>query len=496
MSARAWRPAVILMVAACGKTGSELTGPATALSAATPTPSAASTAAAAAPSESPVSPRVVWCARVGETGRIHLAGSVASGEVTLVAGTYGNEAAQIGGAKWPAPRSSGGFFARLDDGGGVRWARRTGGQGDTVDALAAAPAGGFAIAGRFLDELDLVDFGGKKLTTPSRQGAFALNLDPEGKVRWSALFDGRETSATAARFDATGRLVVAGEFSGAVEFGKTRLKSDNLVAHDAYVVQLDTSGHVGWAKRFGNKHGVRLGTIAVNSDGSTLAVGEFSDTITFGTSRLETGDVNVSATFLVKLDSGGNVVWARSLGTKTDVHGMAVGPQGDIFLAGGFAGRLNLGQELVSAGDRDAFVARLSAAGEPIWSARFGAEEDDYATALAVDSAGEATFAGVFAGPVTFGTERLVGVSRQGSGRHDTFAAKIGADGAPRWALHFGPGVGSEHDGRLVSVALDSSGDPIVAGEFDAYPPFRFPCGREAVVAHSYTTAFVAKLRK
>ena len=127
----------------------------------------------------------------------------------------------------------------------------------------------------------------------------------------------------------------------------------------------------------------------------------------------------------------------------------------------------------------------------PIWSVRFGGALDDSGSTLAVDDAGEVTFAGVFGERMVFGAQTLIG-----AGRNDVFAARLGPDGNPRWASVLTSGDRSGYESKAASVALDRSGNPIVAGWVTTSLPSRLSCGREAIEARSNTTAFVAKLRK
>jgi hypothetical protein len=76
------------------------------------------------------------------------------------------------------------------------------------------------------------------------------------------------------------------------------------------------------------------------------------------------------------------------------VGGLAVGPGGDLWIAGSFGASLPVGDTaLTSVGSQDIFVARLDPTGNPRWSARVGGPEYDAYKGLALDAEGNAILA-------------------------------------------------------------------------------------------------------
>lgn len=100
------------------------------------------------------------------------------------------------------------------------------------------------------------------------------------------------------------------------------------------------------------------------------------------------------------------VDWATRHGGPTDDRGLsiAVAPNGDLVMAGTFTGTMNLGgAPMGSAGGADAWVARYSAAGTFRWSTKLGGIGADLAAGVAVDPNGDVYVVGSFVGPVDFG---------------------------------------------------------------------------------------------
>jgi hypothetical protein len=140
--------------------------------------------------------------------------------------------------------------------------------------------------------------------------------------------------------------------------------------------------------------------------------------------------------------------WIRGTGTEqNDIgNGIAVDKQGNVVIVGTTQGAL-AGAAL---GAEDAFVRRLDARGEVLWTRQFGTEREDQALAVALDGDG-----GIFVVGHTGGS--LVGTS---NGEVDAFVRKYDRDGGVAWTRQFG---GADWD-RALAVAVDVDGHATVAG--------------------------------
>lgn len=130
-----------------------------------------------------------------------------------------------------------------------------------------------------------------------------------------------------------------------------------------------------------------------------------------------------------------NCIWFRDLpnaGIGEDMPGtMAVDKAGNIIVAGGFKGDFKPGKTTFSsAGGMDIFLAKYKSDGTHIWSKRIGGPGIDYATSIAVDSAGTIALTGFIAEGAD------IGGGAQLSGRR-IFVATFSADGNVVWSKAF-----------------------------------------------------------
>lgn len=150
---------------------------------------------------------------------------------------------------------------------------------------------------------------------------------------------------------------------------------------------------------------------------------------------------------------------ATSSNIGSAVNATAVDATGNVVVTGYFKGTLTLGNfVLTSAGGRDIFVARLSSAGAWLQAVRVGGPTDDEAFAVALDASSNAIIAGSFTSPaISFATTTLTN-----AGAADIFVARLSAAGAWVQAVR----AGSAADEAALAIALDASGNAVVAGNF------------------------------
>ncbi|MCB9558453.1 MAG: hypothetical protein H6707_20220 [Deltaproteobacteria bacterium] len=180
--------------------------------------------------------------------------------------------------------------------------------------------------------------------------------------------------------------------------------------------------------------------------------------------------------------------FARTLGAGRDpddssfASAVAIGANQQIFVAGGFRGRLEIdGLTASSANGGSAFIVALSSQGKAQWLSVPTSSARMRRVALTASASGELYVAGGSDGAIRFGQHAL----DQGGG----FLARLDEQGGFRWAL----GLGGADEARIEAVATDVSGAALVAGWFVGTSVV---FGKSVVEApRAGTHAFVAKVR-
>ena len=253
---------------------------------------------------------------IGPGGRVAF-GGVYEGNVDFDNGPGERLAAGAGG--WDV------FVAAYEEDGTIASVWTWGGKGSDQlgsSALAFDAEGALYAAGHFTGDIDF-DPSRKRVMREAAGGsdAFLVRYDARGKLDWALTFGGPgEDRALALTRDRSGRVVVAGRFSGEADFdpsGRKRVleSAGTGGASDAFVASYDARGRLRWARQVGAEvSGPRYVTTAAGITRGTgdavVVVGTFFSTPDLDPSRKTflLGNHGSSDVFVLRYDDQGHVV--------------------------------------------------------------------------------------------------------------------------------------------------------------------------------------------
>jgi hypothetical protein len=244
-----------------------------------------------------------------------------------------------------------------------------------------------------------LDLGGEPLVGAPEGSLFVAKLDAGGHLLWARSFD--NANALGLALDTSGDVLLAGDYRDTIDFGGGPLTS--LGSADVFVARLDPQGNHLYSRSFGGPHGQLGGGIAVDAAGNAYVTGAFNDVLDFGGGPLPQADVE--SAFVVKLDASGEHVWSRSFSGDENVAGklIAVAADGTVAITGSYTGNLDLGEGPLPPGGTapkpSTFLLELDASGNPVFSRGFNA----FSAAPVFDDAGNLFVSGPFTGSVDFG---------------------------------------------------------------------------------------------
>jgi Domain of unknown function (DUF4062) len=238
-----------------------------------------------------------------------------------------------------------------------------------------------------------------------------------------------------------------------------KLESAPLTPHVSRTVSVSARPSVRINKRFGDNQRQLLNGLAVDNLGNIAVIGDFWGRINFGDSELvSAGDRDI---FLAKFDKNGQHLWSARYGDELEQVGVGVSvdPEGSVLVASAFLGTLNFGGEtLVSKGRYNIAIAKFDSSGQHVWSRSFGDGNYHVPECIAVAPSGRVTVAGRFKGVVDFGHGKIESKSNQ----TDIFVATFSGNGECLWAKQFG----GPYEQQTRSISVDANGAIAITGVF------------------------------
>ena len=266
--------------------------------------------------------------------------------------------------------------------------------------------------------------------------------------------------------DASGNTIAAGNFSGTVQIDGLSLTSPVGSNRNLYVVKYDPQGTVLWARRAGDAgpgSGYSATSLSVTTDalGDVYVVGDYTGRITFGSTTLVSTGFGINA-FVAKYSANGTPLWAQTVSGNqgADNYTVAVDGAGNVLVGGSYYGTISFGTlslTSLSPMDGDVFLAKYNSQGVIQWARSIGGSSDDYVSSVCSDTQGNVYISGSFASYATFGTQSVVS-----NGGTDVYLAKYNAQGTLQWVNSYG---GATNDFGN-STVVDSAGNVYLAGSF------------------------------
>ena len=372
-------------------------------------------------------------------------------------------------------------------GGVLRWARAVEVLGEEHGvaippaAVAIAPDGAIIVTGALRGA---VNWDGEKVGSQGQADVWAARFSAAGEREWLYNFPGDEVdddsdstlwSAGNVDFTADGDLLLIGHSLDTIDFGQGPQGGED---GEAVAVRMTPLGAVEWGRRFPlRSHFDRALTIAPAGAGEVWLAGTLHTSADLGGGDLYShghGDV-----VLARFTGDGEHLWSRRYGDPghQEVRAAAEMPDGGLVIAGHLEGELDLGgTTIASAGQADAFVARLSGDGSLLWAQRFGDNFMQHARTVNVGADGRILVTGHFVSSIDLGGGPFVTAKLPSEYDPDwkvwqqgIFIAELSQDGEHLWSSALiAPGESTYLDsvdrGPDGTIALSGWGAPLFTG--------------------------------
>ncbi|MES2766483.1 MAG: T9SS type A sorting domain-containing protein [Bacteroidota bacterium] len=251
--------------------------------------------------------------------------------------------------------------------------------------------------------------------------------------------------------DSSGNMYIVGNFNISISFGSDTAfslpKPANDNSHDIFIAKFNSDGNNLWTKSqggTGNLYEFDIIRSAADKNGNLYISGTFSgDSITFGTYTLY-GVRNYQEIFIVKYNSEGNVLWARSAGGKSDddITSIATDNDGNVFLGGYFrSDSIKFGAKTLTRSSSAStyqpsfFIAKYDPEGNVLW-ANSAIANGSMVNSIVTDRQGNLYIFGNFSGAyLKLNTE--ISLTAKSGNNYNLFLAKYDGNGNVLWGRAF-----------------------------------------------------------
>ena len=292
------------------------------------------------------------------------------------------------------------YIAKYNSAGVLQWAFKVGAGGsDSGHKLFVDQSNNLYVAGYFSQTADFDPSGTTvNLVSNGSSDGFLAAYTTAGALQWAFNIGANSADVvTGVTWDVSGNLYITGDYTGTADFDPSAT-THTLTSNggkDIFVASYDANGNYLWAFNVGGTLNDEGDGIAIDATTSKIYfTGYFQNTADFdpsGSSANLTSN-GIRDICVASYNSSGNYLWAFNIGSISgdEGHGIAVDPNGDIYVAGHFQQSPDFdpgsGTSVTAAvGAADIFLASYTSGGAYLWSFGIGSIGADICWSLAAD---------------------------------------------------------------------------------------------------------------
>ncbi|MCA9040854.1 MAG: VCBS repeat-containing protein [Planctomycetaceae bacterium] len=402
------------------------------------------------------------------------------------------------------------FISRLNSSGKFDWVKEIRNSDDSKDiyvhSIDIDNQDNTYVTGRFSGTVDFdLGTGVHNVSgVPNTSNFFILKLDEHGDFVWVQTVVGSHHAilAHSITVDSNGNVYTTGVFQGTVDFDSSE-NSLILTAEggstDAFVAKHDVSGNLSWVKKLSGPGHDRGVSITVDPSDNIYVTGELHESIDLDPGEEELIKTSNGSTdsFVVKLNSSGELIWGKSLGGAgvDQIPDLVVDDFDNVYLTGSFRQTVDFdpGPEVhneTSTNSIDGFIWKLDGAGNYVWSRATGLDGNDTASQIAIDKNGNIYISGVFSGLADFDPDAGEFLLGAATSRDNGFISQWDPNGNFSWAGDVG---GDSYD-YISGLALDMSDNIHIVGAYAETADLDPGTGTLFKTAEGISDSFVIKL--
>ena len=316
---------------------------------------------------------------------------------------------------------------------------------------------------------------------------YVAKYNTAGDLLWAKLIfsQNNDNKVTDLKIDSSENVYFIGTFKGTIDFdpgpGTFFLTNTNLNGTvQLFIEKLDSNGNFVWAKQIGDSVAYTLNSSCyVTQSGDLLVISGFNGSMDFDPNAgvySMSSDINVANTFILKLNTNGQFMWAKSFNGSDNIGTRIITDHmNEIYLTGEFTSALdadpNAGvQYLFGNSSNNVYIIKLDSNANYIWSRKlssFAYFGDILVNDIYFDRYNNLYYAGEFSDSTDFDPSPASDV-HVSNGANDAFVSKLNSNGDYQWTKSYG---GSTND-NIKQMTTDSNGYSYLMGRYSSTVDF------------------------
>ena len=368
------------------------------------------------------------------------------------------------------------WIAKADANGNWQWIQKVSITGTsqyaeaTVQDISVAPNGDIFATGMFYDT---ISFGSITLTSTGYWDCWTAKLSPSGQWQWAQAlrgngdYDGVTVTTldvvygTSITTDSNSNPVVGGWFLGNTDVGVAAdTGAQDGTDIEVFVAKYGNSGNLQWTEVARGQGSQEINTMTVDTNNDIWVATTFEVSMTFGSVVANAG-INEIPMGIARISQSGT--WQSAYATTGSGQPLAtdftMDDQNNLLMSGFYTGSINLGSQLTSSGQNDAFIASMNPSGSWNWAESVGGSSYDAGSGVEYDSNTGYAILGLYSqssfnfGSQTFNTR----------GFNDSVVVTFTSNGNPVALFD----AGSSLDDAITGISLMPNGALVVAGNYN-----------------------------
>ena len=303
-------------------------------------------------------------------------------------------------------------------------------------------------------------------TSVGERDVFIQKLDREQNQIWIKSIGGIGVDRVYdAASDSEGHFWCTGSFEGTVDFdpGPDEENRTSIAdSKDVFVLELDGDGNFINVIVIGGTADDESESIIIDNSDNVYIAGYYQTTVDFNPSAdvAEHTAIGGKDIFMLKLNSAGEYIWAKTIGSTTNdqARDIALDNSNNLYITGSFSGIADFdpgpGVNTVTAISNNIFGLKLDAAGDFEWVSNLGGGFPDHGYSIVADSDHFVYLAG-----------RATLPAFDGSFLTGAWVFRLTETGSLDWARH-------HKEGERPRLALDDNEDLYMTGKFTGTTDF------------------------